>query len=163
MPVSPQNLAAIWRECAAGLGLLARARCDTPEDCVQEAFLKLAQQPTLPPNPRAWLVQVVRNLAINSARLRNRQISREERYVRMRPEWFVSESIDTAVAAKQLQQALQKLEPEYRELVVAHLWNGLTFRQIAEAFDISPSKAHRDYMSAIESLRSNITTNEIER
>jgi RNA polymerase sigma-70 factor (ECF subfamily) len=81
----------------------------------------------------------------------------------MRPEWFVSESIDTAVAAKQLQQALQKLEPEYRELVVAHLWNGLTFRQIAEAFDISPSKAHRDYMSAIESLRSNITTNEIER
>lgn len=163
MPVSPQNLAAIWRECAAGLGLLARARCDTPEDCVQEAFLKLAQQPTLPPNPRAWLVQVVRNLAINSARLRSRQISREERYVRMRPEWFVSESIDPTVAAKKLQQALQKLEPEYRELVVAHLWNGLTFRQIAEAFDISPSKAHRDYMSAIESLRSNITTNEIER
>lgn len=101
MPVSPQNLAAIWRECAAGLGLLARARCDTPEDCVQEAFLKLAQQPTLPPNPRAWLVQVVRNLAINSARLRSRQISRDERYVRMRPEWFVSESIEPTVAASE--------------------------------------------------------------
>ena len=82
----------------------------------------------------------------------------------MRPEWFVStDTIDLPVLAKQLEQSLQKLEPEYRELVVAHLWNGLTFRQIAEAFDISPSKAHRDYMLAIESLRSNITTHAIER
>lgn len=82
----------------------------------------------------------------------------------MRPEWFLGvDSIDSLVLAKQLEQSLQKLVPEYRELVVAHLWNGLTFRQIAEAFDISPSKAHRDYMLAIESLRSNITTNEIER
>lgn len=82
----------------------------------------------------------------------------------MRPEWFAStDSIDSPVLAKQLEQSLQKLEPKHRELVVAHLWNGLTFRQIAEAFDISPSKAHRDYMLAIESLRSKITTNEIER
>lgn len=160
MPVSPKNLAAIWRECAAGLGLLARTRCNTPEDCVQEAFLRLAEQPTLPPNPRAWLVQVVRHLAINSARLESRRISREERYVRMRPEWFADiDSIDPPVPTKVLEQALRRLEPEYRELIVAHLWNGLTFRQIAEVFDISPSKAHRDYTYAIESLRNNMNAN----
>ncbi len=153
MPISPQNLAAIWRECAAGLGLLARTRCSTPEDCVQEAFVRLAQQPCLPPNPRAWLVQVVRHLAINSCRSENRRISREARYVRMRPEWFfASEAIDPQ-PAKELERAILQLEPEYREVVVAHLWNGLTFRQIAEAFEISSSKAHRDYLFAIESLR----------
>ena len=155
MPVSPQNLALIWRECASGLGLLARTRCSTPEDCVQEAFLRLAQQASLPPNPRAWLVQVVRHLAINSARLESRRIAREERYVRMRPEWFITtEAIDSVGPAKELELALLQLEPEYREVVVAHLWNGLSFRQIAEAFEMSSSKAHRDYLFAIESLRS---------
>ncbi len=164
MPISPQNLAAIWRECAAGLGLLARTRCSTPEDCVQEAFLRLAQQPSLPPEPRAWLVQVVRHLAINSARSESRRISREDRYVRMRPEWFfASEAIDSAGHTKELEQSLLQLEPEYREIVVAHLWNGLTFRQIAEAFDISSSKAHRDYLFAIESLRRTMKPTEIER
>ena len=164
MPVSPQNLAAIWRESAAGLGLLARTRCSTPEDCVQEAFLRLAQQASLPPNPRAWLVQVVRHLAINSARQQSRRISREERYVRMRPEWFIAtEAIDSVGPAKELELALLQLEPEYREVVVAHIWNGLSFRQIAEAFEISSSKAHRDYMFAIESLRRTMQSIQTER
>ena len=46
---------------AAALELFARQWCDTPEDVVQEAFVKLAPQRTLPENPAAWLFRVVRN------------------------------------------------------------------------------------------------------
>lgn len=34
---------------------MARARCATPEDCVQEAFVRLAKQDKLPDDPMAWL------------------------------------------------------------------------------------------------------------
>jgi len=52
---------------AAALELYARQWCDTPEDVVQEAFLKLASQRSLPDKPAAWLFRVVRNGALNAA------------------------------------------------------------------------------------------------
>ena len=52
---------------AAALELYARQWCDTPEDVVQEAFLKLAGQRPLPDKPAAWLFRVVRNGALNAS------------------------------------------------------------------------------------------------
>ena len=42
----------------------------TGEDSVQEAFVELSRQRTLPRQPVAWLFRVVRNRAISAARLR---------------------------------------------------------------------------------------------
>jgi DNA-directed RNA polymerase specialized sigma24 family protein len=119
MPISPQDLASIWQECAAGLGLLARTRCSNPEDCVQEAFLRLAKQERLPENPRAWLVQVVRHLAINSLRLEGRRSAREERYAthglnrtsqsKLEPTYSDDPAeMSTSKSSKVLQQELMK-------------------------------------------------------
>ena len=58
---------------AAALELYARQWCETPEDVVQEAFLKLAGQGGLPENPAAWLFRVVRNGAINAAKAAKRR------------------------------------------------------------------------------------------
>ena len=49
--------------------------------------------------------------------------------------------------------ALTALPAELREIVVAHLWGGRTFEQIATLTGLSTSTAHRRYLTALESLR----------
>ncbi len=48
---------------------------------------------------------------------------------------------------------LQALPLEQREVIVAHLWGGLTFEQIAEVSGISSSTAHRHYRAGLTALR----------
>ena len=48
---------------------------------------------------------------------------------------------------------LSALPIEQREVIVAHLWGGLTFEQIAEVSGTSSSTAHRLYGSGLSTLR----------
>ncbi|MCA9066602.1 MAG: hypothetical protein KDA96_26225, partial [Planctomycetaceae bacterium] len=70
--ISPEQLHHLWQQHTAALLLLARGYCRgidvSPEDCVQEAFVRLATQCPVPDCPRAWLLRVVRNLAIDAKR-----------------------------------------------------------------------------------------------
>jgi DNA-directed RNA polymerase specialized sigma24 family protein len=45
------------------------------------------------------------------------------------------------------------LPVEQREVIVAHLWGGLTFEQIGELIDASSSTAHRWYLAGLVTLR----------
>jgi RNA polymerase sigma-70 factor (ECF subfamily) len=49
--------------------------------------------------------------------------------------------------------ALQTLPLEQREILVAHLWGGLTFAEIADLAGCSPSTAHRWYLTGLSTLR----------
>jgi DNA-directed RNA polymerase specialized sigma24 family protein len=57
--------------------LYARQWCATPEDVVQEAFLKLVSLRQPPRSPVAWLYRVVRNAALD-ARKTARRLQRRE-------------------------------------------------------------------------------------
>jgi RNA polymerase sigma-70 factor (ECF subfamily) len=48
---------------------------------------------------------------------------------------------------------LQRLPDEQREVIVARLWGGLSFEQIAEAAGCSASTAFRRYSAGIDALR----------
>lgn len=155
MAIDPTQLAELWKANAATLQLLARARCDFAEDCVQEAFVRLATQEPIPDEPIAWLVRVVRNRAIDLARQEQRRRNREKQIAEEQPQWFVEPLRDqNAIHPSELQHALSKLDCETREIVIAHLWGGLSFRQIANAYEISSTSAHRRYVLAIDQLRS---------
>jgi hypothetical protein len=41
------------------------------------------------------------------------------------------------VSAEEVVEALKQPTFEEHEIVVAHIWNGMSFRQIAEAFQLS--------------------------
>ena len=141
---------------AAPLGLYARQWCDEPEDVVQEAFVKLAEQATTPLNPAAWLFRTVRNGAINAGIARRRRRRHEAEAAGEMPSWF-----DTRPAVvkpwcldpESAQAALAVLPLEQREIIVAHLWGGLTFDQIAELVGTSSSSAHRLYHAGLTALR----------
>jgi RNA polymerase sigma factor (sigma-70 family) len=152
MVMTPELLGRLVDEHAAALTLFARQWCAAPEDVVQEAFVKLAGQRTLPNDPVAWLFYVARNGALSAARAERRRRRHETDAAAHRPSWFVpmeNAGLDGAAAAA----ALEFLPIEEREIVVAHLWGGLTFEQVGRLAGVSASTAHRRYLKALSTLR----------
>ena len=136
----------------AALVLYAQQWCDTPEDVTQEAFLALVRQPALPENAVGWLYRVVRNGAINAMRAAQRRTRRETAIAREAEAWFhvaADDRLDAAAAAR----AMEKLPIEQRETMVARLWGGLSFEEIAELTGSSTSTVHRWYQAGLSTLR----------
>lgn len=166
--ISPAELSRLWREHAAALELLARTRCQSPEDCVQEAFIRLAEQTRVPDDPLAWLARVVRNEAISQARASQRRLRREQRAASWQAAWLEPVEGDrAALAPTEVETALREIDEAMRDVLIAHIWGGLTFRQIAGAFEVPRSTVHRRYLSALEQLRGrlglSLNENELER
>ncbi|MEX0716963.1 MAG: sigma-70 family RNA polymerase sigma factor, partial [Planctomycetaceae bacterium] len=109
----------------------------------------------MPRNVVPWLYRVVRNRAISAARSADRR-KRHERAAAENSRWFVDENSSTETAGLDAQtaaEALQALPIEQREIIVAHLWGGLSFIEIAEVLGTSSSTAHRRYAAGLETLR----------
>ncbi len=103
-----------------------------------------------PTDPPAWLYRVVRNAALDAAKMARR---REKREATAKPDcWFVEPEID-GLDAEHAVQALGRLPDELRETIVARLWGGLTFEQIAAVSGVSASSAFRRYEAGIASLQ----------
>jgi RNA polymerase sigma-70 factor (ECF subfamily) len=152
-----EQLGRLIDQHAAALELYARQRCETAEDVVQEAFLKLAEQRAMPANPAAWLFRVVRNGAINAATAARRRRRYEAGAAAEAWRWFQGASSPRApteaLDPETAEAELRRLPLEQREVIVAHLWGGLTFEQIAEVSGLSSSTAHRLYASGLSTLR----------
>jgi RNA polymerase sigma-70 factor (ECF subfamily) len=140
---------------AAALELYARQWCHSPEDVVQEAFLKLAGLHMPPENPAAWLFRVVRNGAIDAGQSARRRQRYEQAVAVESTPWFEdeAEAKPSSVDPKQAAEALQSLPLEEREVIIAHLWGGLTFEQAAAVAGCSSSTAHRLYVRGLSILR----------
>jgi RNA polymerase sigma factor (sigma-70 family) len=141
---------------AAALELYARQWCGAAEDVVQEAFLKLAQQTRPPDNPAAWLFRTVRNAAINAGVAEGRRRRHESEAVDRARGWFHAspgESSSDAIDPVAAEAELRHLPVEQREVIVAHLWGGLTFEQIGQVSGTSSSTAHRLYAAGLSALR----------
>jgi RNA polymerase sigma-70 factor (ECF subfamily) len=150
--MGPELLGRLVDEHAAALVLYARQWCSAPEDVVQEAFLKLVVQKPPPKQPVAWLYKVVRHAALSAARFARRRQRHESEAAARLPSWFVPTE-GAGLDAEAATAALQSLSAEQREVIVAHLWGGLTFEQIAEITGTSSSTAHRWYLAGLSALR----------
>ena len=152
MVMGPELLGRLVDEHAAALVLYARQWCACAEDVVQEAFLKLVVQKPLPARVLPWLYRVVRNAAISAGRAERRRRHYEAAAAARAPAWFAAAE-PSALDISAVRQALQGLPLEQREIIVAHLWGGLTFEQIAEVVGSSSSTAHRGYIAGLTALR----------
>jgi RNA polymerase sigma factor (sigma-70 family) len=149
--MQPHDFADLVDRHGPALMLYARQWCDSPQDVVQEAFLKLFALRTLPREVVPWLFRVVRNSALDARKSARRRQRREA--IAARPlRWFAEATVDNLDAEKAT-AALKALPDEDREVIVARLWGGLTFEQIAGIANCSPSTAFRRYTAGIETLR----------
>jgi RNA polymerase sigma factor (sigma-70 family) len=149
---NPELLGRLLDEHAAALTLFARQWCGTPEDVVQEAFLQLARQAEYPRDAIAWLYRVVRNAAISAGRSESRR-RRHEAAAAAESEWFAKESVEMTLDAHTAAEALNQLPVEQLEVIVAHVWGGLTFQQIGELVNSTSSTVHRRYQAGLLTLK----------
>ena len=150
--MSPEALGRLLDDHAAALVLYARQWCASAEDVVQEAFVKLAAQKSEPSPVLPWLYCVVRHRALTVGRSERRRQHHEARAAARAPAWFLpgeGSRLDGETAAA----ALAELPLEQREVLVARLWGGLTFEQVAALVGVSLSGAHRLYHAGIDALR----------
>jgi RNA polymerase sigma factor (sigma-70 family) len=147
----PDDLAPLLDRHGPPLILYARQWCDAPEDVVQEVFLKLVSLHQPPSAVVPWLYRVVRNAALDAGKSARRRQRREEKAARS-VRWFIEPEVDGLDAAAAV-AALQRLPEEEREVIVARLWGGLSFEDIAEAAGCSASTAFRRYSAGLDALR----------
>ncbi|MBN1911745.1 MAG: RNA polymerase sigma factor [Pirellulales bacterium] len=150
--LEPERLESLLARHAGPLMLYARGWSETPEDVVQEALVQLLRQPRTPENVVGWLYRTVRNRAISHARSRGRRRRHETAASSLGEPWFVptnGQRLDAQAAT----EALGQLPEEEREVVVARLWGGLSFAEIARLTETSSSTAWRRYESGLVALR----------
>ena len=152
-PLCTDELRELVDRHSAALELFARQWTEShAADVVQAAFVKLATHP--PPREQivCWLYRVVRNEAVSAARSAARRKRHENGRAELAKDWFVPNS-DDRLDAVEAARALAELPQEYREVIVARLWGGLSFQDIAELLEISSSSAHRNYIAGLKALR----------
>ena len=135
----------------AALVLYARQWCKAPDDAVQEAFIELLRQTSVPDHPAAWLFHTVRRRAMNLARAERRRTEHHRRAGQEREPWFL-DGQTAEVDGSELRPMLERLPALERQIVVARVWGELTFEQVAELAGISLSSAHRRYRRALKRL-----------
>ena len=149
-PMEPTVLGRLYRLHAPALLLYARQWGGSAEDIVQEAFLRLAQQTPPPEQVLPWLYRVVRNEALANHRTASRRRERERRA--STPEaWF--STAEDRLDAGEATRLLAELPLELREVIVARLWGGLTFEEIARLVGSSLPTTYRRYQTGLTQLR----------
>jgi RNA polymerase sigma factor (sigma-70 family) len=152
-PAGPELLGQLLDRHGPALVLFARQWTASPEDVVQEAFVRLSQQAECPQDPAAWLYRVVRNGAISAGRSESRRRRHETVAAELTEGQRFEPAIDIALDGQTAAEALEHLTPEERSVVIARVWGGLTFAQIAEINETSASGVHRQYQMALQHLR----------
>ncbi|HEV3204975.1 MAG TPA: RNA polymerase sigma factor [Gemmataceae bacterium] len=149
-PLEPEILGRLYRRHAPALRLYARQWSGSADDLVQEAFVKLAQQSPPPTRVLPWLYSVVRNAGVAMDRAAVRRRRRQE--ATSRPEaWFAK--TDDLLAAQEATRCLAELPLDLREVIIARLWGGLIFEEIARLVNCSLPTVHRRYQAGLTQLR----------
>ena len=156
-PVDAELVGRLLDELGPALALYAAQWTDAADDCVQEALVELARQATVPQNMRAWLYRVVKHRALNTARSARRRREREQRVAKLRAGSSPTPAgAEDHLARWDVLEALERLAPDEREIVVMRIWGSLNYVEIATALSLSTSTAHRKYHRALESLQKHL-------
>jgi RNA polymerase sigma-70 factor, ECF subfamily len=130
------------------------------EDVVQEAFVRFwRHQRDLPGEPMALLVTSVRRAAFDLARRDGRRSAREERAQAGgdAPVVLFAAPFEADERRAAIEDALQRIPAEQREVLVLKIWGELTFDQIAAELGLSPNTAASRYRYALAALRQELS------
>lgn len=92
-----------------------------------------------------YLYRAVRNVALNQIRNRSREVNLDDT-------WLESPA-GMELTGFELQSSLQDLPEDQREVIVLHVWGGLSFEAVAAALGISPNTAASRYRYGLSKLR----------
>ncbi|OHB79339.1 MAG: hypothetical protein A2W31_03885 [Planctomycetes bacterium RBG_16_64_10] len=149
------NLEQIYRECRDPLFACALAvtRCPArAEDAVHEAFCQLFGQKKRPQNLKAYVFRTVRNAAIDQVR-RNPWLGETVPELIFDPSPTPDKAAAQGEFRRQIAAALQELSPNEYEVILQHVYGGLTFRAIAEIRETPQGTIAGWYQRGLTKLR----------
>jgi RNA polymerase sigma-70 factor (ECF subfamily) len=127
------------------------------KDLLQEVFIKIATDLSgiiLAESERAWVFKVARNAGLDWLRRRRVRANAVERMAAEAGECFLlPEDPDAAAMKRRMAEALAALPEDQRTAVHLHLWDGLTFREIAEIQGTPLPTVTSRYRYGISALR----------
>ena len=89
----------------------------------------------------------------DAARAERRRQNHETKAAEATETWFVPSADPTGLDALHAAESLSTLPEDLREIIVMHLWGGLTFEQIAGVLGSSASTVFRRYGTGLARLR----------
>lgn len=140
----------LYQQYGPGLLLYARSLLGSKhaaEDVLQQVFMRILQQNTIPEQPKPYLFRAVHNTALNLIRGESTQVE----LANIEP-WFEAPEQDHTERLT-LTTELMRVPRDQRQVLVLHLWGGLTFDEVASVLDISPNTAASRYRYALQKLR----------
>jgi RNA polymerase sigma factor (sigma-70 family) len=133
-----------------GAALRVLADVDRASDVAQETFLQLTKDAgTVTGSLPGWLHRVATHKAIDQMRREAARRHRESRYTAEQP----CETSEWKEISPHVDEALNDLDPELREVLIAHFLYGRTTRQLAELRHISQATVSRRIECGVEQLR----------
>ena len=152
-PVGPELLGRLFDEHAAALEFYARQWCAQPRGR-GSGSLDSPSRAAATSAGRRGVALPGRAARVPSTRARSAQRRKQHERAAALPEtaWFApsqGDVLDAQAAAK----ALAELSADQREVMIAHVWGGLSFEQIGQLMDTSDSTAHRRYSAALTAVR----------
>jgi RNA polymerase sigma-70 factor (ECF subfamily) len=160
MPPTEEALLSLHAVCAEGVyrylwGLTADE--GAAKDLLQEVFIRIARDASgveSAESSRAWVFKMARNAGLDW--LRRRRV-REDAVTRMANEagecFLLPDDPDAAAMQGRMAEALARLPEDQRTAIHLHLWEGLTFREIAEIQGTPLPTITSRYRYGIASLR----------
>jgi RNA polymerase sigma-70 factor (ECF subfamily) len=150
-----QQVEKLYRDLAPALVAYARSLGfdhGSSEDIVHRTFLALMEMHTLPNEPRPYLFRAVRNGCLNQ----HREHAKHSEMPDDTP-WFEGKD---RIAELDLRRSLAQLPEDQREVLMLHVWGGLTFDEIASALAIPANTAASRYRYALAALKRAMTSKE---
>jgi RNA polymerase sigma-70 factor (ECF subfamily) len=144
----------LYEQYGPALVLFATALCNdraSAQDAVQQVFVNmLNRNHSTVDEPKAYLYRAVRNTVLNGIKVRDRNTELKDEPWFLAPDGNREEELS-------IRAALNELANEQRELVIMHVWGGLTFAEIADLLGISINTATSRYRYALANLREYMT------
>jgi RNA polymerase sigma factor (sigma-70 family) len=127
------------------------------EDAVQETFLKLAQRAgELRSNVGGWLHRCAVNVAIDLNRRRQRRAKYESQVAARANSSSNDPQQMLAEVREQIDQAMDKLDDDQRELIIQRYFVGRPQVELAQEANVAPSTITHRLDRAIDSLRKHL-------
>jgi RNA polymerase sigma-70 factor (ECF subfamily) len=141
----------LTRFCLGYLG-----RWEEAEDVVQDVFVKVLQNPTIPERFRPWIYEICRNRCLDKLRAQNRRLDDQPLPRSSFVNGQLTGNLTRLVKTEKRELLLKRLSAlpnEQREVLLLRYTEGLSRGEIAEILDI-PEKLvkHRIY-NGLERLR----------
>ena len=147
-----RNLEGCYAEHAPALLAYARSfglNHHAAEDLLHHVFLKVLESPNDKEvdEIRPYLFRAIRNSALNHQRDHSREVE-----LSGQEPWF--RNLSTSPEAElDLRSALCELPVEQREVLLMHIWGGLTFGEIAAVLAVSPNTIASRYRYALTAIK----------